>query len=90
MVKKTGRKVNIKAIIIITLIVFSIGSFSVDFIRVKNLGLEPICSVQIIDYGNGSVDYYGAGYKIWKDYHPADETTKYYMGFWFVPKFINI
>ncbi|MCH5348095.1 MAG: hypothetical protein J1E40_02120 [Oscillospiraceae bacterium] len=64
--------------------------FSADLFRAKRSNLPPLFCVPVIEYDNGSVDYYGLFYKVWKDYDPFDDETRYYMGFWFIPKNINI
>ena len=33
---------------------------------------------------------YGLFYKVWKDYNPFENETRYYMGFWLLPKSVNI
>ena len=64
--------------------------FTADLIRVKRNAMPPIFCVPIVEYSNGSVDYYGLFYKVWEDYDPFDKETRFYMGFWFVPKYFNI
>ena len=64
--------------------------FTVDLIRVKQKELPPLFCVPVIKYENGSEDYYGLFYKVWKDYDPFDRETEYYMGFWFIPKNFSI
>ncbi len=64
--------------------------FSADLIRVKRRNKPPIFCVPVIEYDNGSVDYFGLFYKVWKDYDPFEDETRYYVGFWFVPKNFNI
>lgn len=66
------------------------GMFSVDLLRAKHKGLPPIFCIPVIEYGNGSVDYYGLFYKVWKDYDPFEDETRYYLGFWLIPKNFNI
>lgn len=64
--------------------------FSADLVRVKRRNQPPIFCVPVIEYDNGSVDYYGLFYKVWKDYNPFEDETRYYMGFWFIPKAFNL
>ena len=64
--------------------------FTADLVRVKRKNQPPLFCVPIVEYSNGSVDYYGLFYKVWEDYDPFDRETRYYMGFWFVPKYFNI
>ena len=64
--------------------------FATDLIRAKRYKLPPVFCVPVIEYDNGSVDYYGLGYKVWEDYHNFDKTVNYYVGFWFIPKFWSI
>ncbi len=89
--KTVAKKKNkAKMITLIAILTFIVGFFATDFVRTKMFDKPPVFSVQIIDYQNGSYDYYGLGYKIWEDYHPVLDTTEYYFGFWFVPKFVKI
>ena len=79
------------ALIIISVILVAAGCFfATDLIRAKQYKLPPVFCVPVIEYDNGSVDYYGLFYKVWEDYHPFEKTTDYYVGFWFVPKFWSI
>lgn len=64
--------------------------FSVDLLRAKRSNLPPLFCVPVIEYDNGSTDYLGLFYKVWKDYNPFEDETRYYVGFWFVPKAFNI
>ncbi|MCH5194075.1 MAG: hypothetical protein J1F11_08950 [Oscillospiraceae bacterium] len=64
--------------------------FSADLLRAKKNNQPPMFCYPVIEYENGSVDYYGLFYKVWKDYDPFDDETRYYVGFWFIPKNINI
>ena len=79
----------IKAAVII-IIAAACCFFTTDLIRAKKYGLPPVFCVKVIDYGNGSSDYYGLGYKVWEDFHPFDKTTRYYVCFWFIPKNVHI
>ena len=81
-----------KAIAIVCGVVLSIAVilFSVDLLRAKQKNLPPRFCYPVIEYENGSVDYYGLFYKVWKDYDPFDDETRYYVGFWFIPKNVNI
>lgn len=64
--------------------------FSVDFLRAKHRNQPPLFCVPVIEYGSGSTDYYGLFYKVWKDYDPFENETRYYMGFWFIPKVFKL
>ena len=64
--------------------------FSVDLIRAKKNNQPPMFCISVIEYSNGSEDYYGLFYKVWKDYNPFENETRYYVGFWFLPKNFNI
>jgi hypothetical protein len=88
--KKPSRRKIVIIAAALTVIVIAAGFFTTDLIRAKRYGLPPVFCVPVIEYENGSTDYYGLGYKVWKDYHPFDETTTYYVGFWLVPKFCSI
>lgn len=74
------------AVIVGTAVVF----FTVDLLRAKKSNLPPLFCYPVIEYSNGSTDYYGLFYKVWKDYDPFDGETRYYVSFWFVPKSFNI
>ena len=81
-----------KATVIVCSVILGIALilFSADLLRAKKNNLPPLFCYPVIEYENGSVDYYGLFYKVWKDYDPFDDETRYYMGFWFIPKNINI
>lgn len=64
--------------------------FSVDFLRAKRRNQPPLFCVPVIEYDNGSTDYYGLFYKVWKDYDPFENETRYYMGFWLIPKVFKL
>lgn len=74
-------------VLLCTLAVLSAGFFVTDLVRAKRYKLPPVFCFTVIDYGNGSKDHYGLGYKVWEDYDPFDRTTDYYVGFWLIPKF---
>ncbi len=63
--------------------------FSVDLIRAKRYNLPPLFCIPVMEYG-GSTDYWGLLYKVWKDYDPFEDSTRYYVGFWLIPKNVNI
>lgn len=64
--------------------------FSVDLIRAKRYNLPPMFCVPVIEYSGGSTDYWGLFYKVWKDYDPFEDRVRYYVGFWLIPKSVNI
>ena len=68
----------------------ALAFFSVDLVRAKKNNQPPIFCVPVIEYENGSADYCGLFYKVWKDNNPFEDETRYYMGFWFLPKSVNI
>lgn len=87
---KAAKKISAKRAFIVllcTLAVLSAGFFATDLVRAKRYKLPPVFCFTVIDYGNGSKDHYGLGYKVWEDYDPFDQTTDYYVGFWLIPKF---
>ena len=86
--KKRGK--TILTALLLTVAITAAGFFATDLIRAKRYNLPPLFCIPVIQYDNGSVDYYGLGYKVWEDYHPFDRTVSYYVGFWFIPKFLNI
>lgn len=75
---------------LISFFIIIISFFSIDFITVKTYRKPPIFCVPIVEYENGSVDYYGFLYKVWKDHDPFDNETTYYLSFWLFPKFWRI
>lgn len=81
---------RITAIICAVILGISAVLFTVDLFRAKKSNLPPLFCYPVIEYGNGSTDYYGLFYKVWKDYDPFEGETRYYLGFWFVPKSFNI
>lgn len=85
--KNHGKSV---AVIIAALLIIAAGFFTTDLIRAKRYRLPPVFCIPVIEYDGGSTDYYGLGYKVWADYHPFDESTEYYVGFWLIPKFWSI
>ena len=81
---------KIITVICITILGISAALFSVDLLRAKKNNQPPLFCYPVIEYDNGSTDYYGLFYKVWKDYNPFEDETRYYVGFWFIPKSINI
>ena len=81
---------KITALVCAVVFVIALALFSADLIRVKRRNQPPIFCVPFIEYDNGSADYYGLFYKVWKDYNPFEDETRYYMGFWFIPKAFNL
>lgn len=77
---------------VICAVIFGIAAafFSVDLLRAKKNNQPPLFCYPVIEYDNGSTDYYGLFYKVWRDYNPFEDETRYYVGFWFIPKSINI
>lgn len=81
---------RVAAIICAVILGLSLTFFSVDFLRAKRRNQPPLFCVPAIKYGNGSTDYYGLFYKVWEDYDPFEDETRYYMGFWLIPKSFNL
>lgn len=81
-----------KIITAVCIVILGIAAvlFSVDLLRAKKNNQPPLFCYPVIEYDNGSTDYYGLFYKVWKDYNPFEDETRYYVGFWFIPKSINI
>jgi hypothetical protein len=50
----------------------------------------PRFALPLISYENGSIDYYGVGYKIFKDVNNLSGEVHYYYNAWFVPKFFYV
>lgn len=78
------------AVVCAVILVISLIFFSADFLRAKRRNQPPLFCVPVIEYDNGSTDYYGLFYKVWEDYNPFEDETRYYMGFWFIPKAFNL
>lgn len=81
---------KITAVICTSIFGIALLLFSVDLMRAKKNNQPPIFCYPLIEYENGSADYCGLFYKVWKDYDPFDDETRYYVGFWFIPKSFNI
>lgn len=81
-----------KAIAVVYAVILGISLifFSVDFFRAKRRNQPPLFCVPIIEYENGSADYLGLFYKVWKDHDTFEDETRYYMGFWFIPKYFKL
>lgn len=93
--KRNKKPVSKKAklvtrIIISTFLIIALSFFTADYIRVKRHKIPPLFAIQVHAYDNGSADYYGLGYKVWKDYDSFDNETEYYLTFWLLPKFWSI
>ena len=86
----TPKQWKIIAAVCGTVFAIALCFFSVDLVRAKKNNQPPIFCVPVIEYENGSEDYYGLFYKVWKDYNPFEDETRYYMGFWLLPKSVNI
>lgn len=71
-------------------VVTAVSFFTYDLIKVKRYKQPPVFCIPVIKYDNGSIDYYGLGYKVWKDYDPFDDKTEYFVTLWLFPKFWSI
>ena len=87
---KASKGKVVKITIISAVLAAAVCFFTADLIRAKQYKLPPRFCVPVIEYDNGSVDYYGLFYKVWADHNPFEDTTDYYVGFWLVPKFWSI
>ncbi|MGN0642310.1 MAG: hypothetical protein ACI4JJ_04120 [Huintestinicola sp.] len=77
----------------VSALIFAVSSilFACDVVRTKVMDREPLFCVKAVEYRDGiSADYYGAGYKIWLDYDPFEDTSEYYISFWVLPKALHI
>ncbi len=93
MSEKLSRKKKKRLIIfsIFAAFIIMISSFfAYDFLKIKRYKQPPVFCIPVYQYDNGSVDYIGFGYKIWKDYDPFDNKTEYYVTLWILPKFWHI
>ena len=90
--KMTNRKKHIRILLIVlfSFVVIAASFFTIDYLRIKRYKTPPFFCIPVYEYENGSTDYYGIGYKIWKDYDSFDNETEYYITFWILPKFWHI
>ena len=89
--EKSHKKRKIVIAFAAVLFIISASFFTTDLIRARKYSLPPKFCIPVFYYSDSqSVDYYGLGYKVWKDSDPFDNVTHYYVGFWFLPKIINI
>ena len=78
------------AVIAVTISVICL-MFTVDALRARVFVQPPIFCVPTDVLSDGvSRDYYGLGYKIWKDTDPFDGSTEYRVSLWILPKAVNI
>lgn len=85
----TKRKIK-NAIIIISVITMT-AFFVTDSFRTKLYGLPPVFCVKVIEYGDGiSGEYYGAGYKIHRDYNITNGKETYRITLWLLPDSIAL
>jgi hypothetical protein len=84
--KKTKAK-TIRRVVIAVFLCITAAFFTIDLLRVGR-DAPPVFCVPLIYYDDGgSVDYYGIGYKVIKDYDITEDETEFYIAPWFMPKF---
>ncbi len=93
--RKRNRQLSSKkrkaiAVICGTVLFIAAAMFSTDLIRAKRYNLPPVFCVPVIEYENGSTDYLGLFYMVWKDCDPFEDRVRYFVGFWLIPKSVNI
>ncbi len=87
--QKSRAKTKRTVIILICAIIAAF--FTADTVRTKILGQPPLFCIKAATYGDGiSAVYYGAGYKIKRDYDINEETDEYYITLWFLPDIISL
>lgn len=85
--KSRSAKKIAAGIVIVLLFCF----FSVDSVRVKLYGLPPIFCIKAAEYSDGtSASYYGAGYKIMRDYNVSDGSESYHITLWLLPYSVSL
>jgi hypothetical protein len=81
-----SKKLKKKLIIAGAVFIVLVGFLCFDIYRAKT-DQPPVFAVPLLRYENGSADYYGIGYKVWKDVNIINGDTEYYLTAWFVPKY---
>ncbi len=65
--------------------------FIADIVRIKWFKEPPMFCVEAYTYNDGvSTQYYGAGYKVKKDYDLTDGSVEYYITLWILPDSISL
>lgn len=65
--------------------------FITDNIRTKLYGQPPVFCVKTVTYSDGiSAHYYGAGYKIKRDYNLTDGSEVYTVTLWLLPDSVSL
>jgi hypothetical protein len=80
---------KIKIIVVIAIAVMLLVFAMVDLVR-SRFGEDPIFAVPLLKYDSGSADFYGIGYKVYKDVNFLNGEVKYYYAAWFVPKYTYV
>jgi hypothetical protein len=78
--------------IIITIILAAVIFITfalIDLVRTR-YEKDPLFAVPVLKYDSGSIDYYGLGYKVYKDVNFLNGDVKYYYAIWFTPKFLYV
>ncbi|MDR0992095.1 MAG: hypothetical protein LBL87_04240 [Ruminococcus sp.] len=83
------RKFELIRIIVIGLIIIIAATAAADYLGFL-IKTPPRFALPLISYENGSVDYYGLGYKIFSDVNNLSGEVHYYYNAWFVPKFFYV
>lgn len=84
-----GRKV--KRVISVILIALVSGFFITDSVMTKVLGKPPVFCIMAAQYSDGvSAAYYGAGYKIKRDYNVTDGSESYSITLWLLPFSVSL
>ncbi|MDR0947173.1 MAG: hypothetical protein LBM87_05480 [Ruminococcus sp.] len=86
--KQKKKKKIILISLIITAVIFITFALT-DLVRTR-YEKDPLFAVPLLKYDSGSIDYYGLGYKVYKDVNFLNGDINYYYAVWFVPKFLYV
>ncbi|MCM1578970.1 MAG: hypothetical protein NC078_09250 [Ruminococcus sp.] len=80
------KPVKIRQIALCVFIALVLCFFTADSVTVKVYKKPPLFCIKAVEYSDGiSAGYYGAGYKILRDYNVSDGTENYYITLWLLP-----
>ncbi len=89
--KSPNKSMHIKKAAAAVLIAVVAAFFITDTVRTKWFGLPPVFCIQAVTYDDGiSASYYGAGYKIKRDYDITDGSEEYYITLWVLPDSLSL
>lgn len=86
----SGKRRQIKLAVFCAAVVIISAMFTTDTIRVKYYDVPPVFCIASGPLSDGvSMDYYGIGYKIWKDTDPFEGVTDYHITLWILPRTVS-